>query len=267
MNKLLVIAVLCLFFFFSNISFAEDKNNKQQNEFEVGEELVYSVKYTFIKVGELRFKVLEKKTVNGKTYYRTMVYINSDESIPFVDLHEIYESYYNIGNFSDLFKATHRTKEYYRFSEHDFDYENKKIRVKKGTLKPYFVETDSTCDLRHSFNDGLSLFYYARIMSGYKHQDPVYCFINEKKVKAIINFNDDVENVKIDAVDYGISCVKLNGNAEFKGVFGLSGDFEGWFTNDVYKVPVLAKLSVIIGNITVELISWRKQGWKPPRYK
>ncbi|MFH0733898.1 MAG: DUF3108 domain-containing protein [bacterium] len=266
MNKFLFLVTLFLFLSFTKVDFAKDKTPQQQNEFEVGEELVYSVKYTFIKLGEIRFKVLEKKTENGKTFYRITININSEESIPFVDLHEIYESYYNIGNYSDLFKATHRTKEYFRFSEHKFDYENKKIYVKKGTLKPYFVEIDSTCDLRHSFNDGLSLFYYARIMSGIHHKETVHCFINEQKVKAVINFNDKVENINIDAVDYEIGCVKLNGNAEFKGVFGLSGDFEGWFTNDKYKVPVLAKLSVIIGNITVELISWRKKGWKPPKY-
>ncbi len=250
----------------SSVLFAQKDIQVSQNEFEVGEELVYSVKYTFIKLGELKFKVLEKKVESDKTYYRVMVYINSDESIPFVDLHEIYESFYNIGNYSDLFKATHRTKDYFRFSEHDFDYKNNKIYVKKGTLKPYLVEIDSTCDLRHSFNDGLSLFYYARIMSGSKHKETIHCFINEQKVKTYINFYNESESIKIDAANYLINCVRLSGFADFSGVFGLNGDFEGWFTNDIYKVPVYAKLSVLLGNITVELISWRKKGWKPPKY-
>lgn len=244
------------------------KSNYAQNEYEweVGEELTYSVKYTFIKLGELKFKVLDKKTINGETIYRTMVYINSDESLPFVDLHEVYESYYNIKNYSNLFKATHRTKEYFRFTEHRFDYQSKKIFVKRGTLKPYVVETDSTCDLNHNFNDGLSLFYYARIKSGYKHSETVHCFINEQKEKTYINYFDKEESIKIDALNYEIATTKLNGRADFTGVFGLTGNFEGWFTKDKAKVPVYAKLSVILGNITVELTNWRKKGWNPPKY-
>jgi len=262
------IKVLIIFIFFSQLIFGFKQNNLQENfEFEVGEELIYSVKYTFIKLGELKFKVLEKKTENGIVYYRTMVYINSDELIPFVDLHEVYESYYNIENYSNLFKATHRTKEYFRFSEHRFDYKNNKIFVKKGTLKPYFVETDSTCDISHNFNDGLSLFYYARVMAGIKQKRTVNCFINEKKEKTYINGYTDIEKTRINAVDYDIATVRLDGFAGFSGVFGLNGDFEGWFTNDTDKVPIYAKLSVIIGNITVELTSWRKKGWKPPKYK
>ncbi|HPN37828.1 MAG TPA: DUF3108 domain-containing protein [Melioribacteraceae bacterium] len=241
--------------------------NAQNNyEWEVGEELTYSVKYTFIKLGELKFKVLEKKNVNNEVVYRTMVYINSNESIPFVDLHEIYESYYNNKNYSNLFKATHRTKEYFRFTEHKFDDKNKKIFVKRGTLKPYFIETDSTCDLNHNFNDGLSLFYYARVKSGYKHSEIVNCFINEQKEKTSINFFDKEEKIKIEAVNYEILTTKLTGKADFTGVFGLTGDFEGWFTKDKFKVPVYAKLSVILGSITVELISWRKKDWNPPKY-
>ncbi len=238
----------------------------QENfEWEIGEELVYSVKYTFIKLGEIKFKVLEKKVIDGQTIYRTMVYINSNDALPFVDLHEVYESFYNIGNYSNLFKATHRTKEYYRFTEHRFDYEKGKIFVKKGTLVPYNVEIDSTCDLNHHFNDGLSLFYYARVKSGNKHSETVHCFINEQKEKTYINFLDKEEKIKIDAVKYEIATTRLNGRADFTGVFGLTGDFEGWFTKDKYKVPVYAKLSVIIGNITVELIKWRKKDWTPPR--
>jgi hypothetical protein len=259
-NKIFIKTTILILLFISSIK-------AQSNyEWEVGEELTYSVKYTFIKLGELKFKVLEKKVIDNEVVYRTMVYINSDESLPFVDLHEVYESYFNSKNYSNLFKATHRTKEYFRFTEHRFDYKNKKIFVKRGTLKPYLVETDSTCDLDHNFNDGLSLFYYARVKSGYKHSETVHCFINEQKVKTYINFFDKEERTKIDAVNYDIATTKLNGKADFTGVFGLTGDFEGWFTKDKYKIPVYAKLSVLLGNITVELISWRKKDWNPPKY-
>src|SRR5512140_3806656 len=62
---------------------------------QVGEELIYVVSYTFIKLGEVRIIVKDKKEINGRTYYNTIAYINSYSGIPFVSLHQIYESKVN----------------------------------------------------------------------------------------------------------------------------------------------------------------------------
>jgi hypothetical protein len=45
----------------------------------------------------------------------------------------------------------------------------------------------------------------------------------------------------------------------------LTGDFEGWFSNDEARVPILAKMKVILGSITIELMRWKRAGWTPPR--
>ena len=71
----------------------------------------------------------------------------------------------------------------------------------------------------------------------------------------------------IDAVDYDISCVRLDGETEFRGIFGLTGYFEGWFSNDQQAVPIVAKMEVLIGSITLELEHWKKKGWMPPKYQ
>jgi hypothetical protein len=92
-------------------------------------------------------------------------------------------------------------------------------------------------------------------------------FINEKHEKTYINFYNEVEEMDIDAVDYDISCVRLDGETEFRGIFGLTGYFEGWFSNDQYAVPIVAKMQVLIGSITLELKYWKKKGWIPPNYQ
>ena len=52
----------------------------------------------------------------------------------------------------------------------------------------------------------------------------------------------------------------LQGNAEFVGIFGLTGEFSGWFWNDDARIPIVAKMQVIIGSVTIELMSWKRPG-------
>lgn len=92
-------------------------------------------------------------------------------------------------------------------------------------------------------------------------------FIKEQKEITIINFYNEVQDVSIDAVDYDISCYKLDGEAKFVSIFGLTGFFEGWFSADEASIPIVAKMNVIIGNITLELINWKREGWNPPKFK
>ena len=73
-----------------------------------------------------------------------------------------------------------------------------------------------------------------------------------------INFYSEREPVTIDSVDYDIDCLRLDGATEFVSVYGLTGYFEGWFSNDTFSVPILAKMHVIIGSVTLELIRWNK---------
>ena len=126
--------------------------------------------------------------------------------------------------------------------------------------------TDTTGITETQYHDGLSIFYFARMHSGKKNSVKVPCLVNEKKVHATINFYDAVDKVSIDAVKYDVAVNHLDGETNFVSVFGLTGYFEGWFSNDEAAIPIVAKLNVIIGRVTVELISWKRAGWNPPRY-
>jgi len=60
--------------------------------------------------------------------------------------------------------------------------------------------------------------------------------------------------------------LNFDGNAEFTGIFGLNGPFEGWFSNDPAQIPIKAKMKVILGSINIELKKWQRTGWNPPQY-
>ncbi len=232
-----------------------------------GEELNYVVSYSFISLGEVKIRVKDKKIINGKSYYNATAYIDSYDGIPFVNLHQIYESKVNQDYYSDFFRGIVKGDEYTTYTEYYFDYKDLKIRIKKGKFSPKEIWADSTTSLDKQYHDGLSIFFFARMLSGKKNSMMLPCFVNEQKVKTKINFYEETIPVSIDAIDYDVECVRLDGDMDFISIFGLTGYFEGWFSNDEASIPIVAHMKVIIGNIKLELKSWKREGWKPPEYK
>lgn len=244
-----------------NLNFSSDQI------LQVGEELTYVVSYSFIKLGEIKILVKSKKTVNGKNFYNTIAYMDSYSGIPFVNLHMIYESTLDPDFYSVFFRGIVKKEEYTTFTEYYFNYNKSKVRIKKGKTNPYQLWTDSTAEVDKKYQDGLSILYYARYLSGSGKSENVPCFVNEKKVYTAINSYKEVTGVSIDAVNYDVACVRLDGEMNFISVFGLTGYFEGWFSDDQASIPIVAKLKVIIGNVKVELKSWKRPGWTPPKFE
>ena len=231
----------------------------------VGEDLTYVVKYAFFRLGEVRFKVVEKTNIRDITVYKTIAYIDSYPDLPFVSIHQIYESYIDSTLFPLLFIAR-------IFGEKDTTYvkysfiDDSKIEIQKGNYETSTVWLDSTKYTNKRLQDGLSILFFARMNFGRDRTVHVPCFVNEKEEITKINFFTGKEPVSIDAVEYDIDCLRLDGETKFASVYGLTGYFEGWFSNDALYVPILAKMNVIIGSVTLELIKWNKELWNPPSY-
>ncbi len=269
-RHLLIIVIIFLYYFSSTFAL----NNKNaidtfsvHKNLQVGEELTYVVKYSLIRLGEVRLKIISKETDKGKTIYRAMAFIDSYSGVPFVNLHQIYETKINDDSASIFFRGLVKGEKYTTFTDYIFDYHKSKIFIKKGKVYPHQLWLDTTITAKKKYQDGLSIFYYARLNTGEIKKQDIPCFVNEDKVYTKINYYNKVSDVSIDAVDYDIACVRIDGYTDFVSVFGLTGYFEGWFTNDQAAVPVVAKMKVIIGNITLELIDWKREGWTPPKYK
>ncbi|MDP2366454.1 MAG: DUF3108 domain-containing protein [Ignavibacteria bacterium] len=232
---------------------------------EVGEEITYVVKYLAFEIGEIRLKVLKEIVEDRDTLYSAIAYINSYEGIPFVDLHQIYETKFDKKLLSRYFKGTIISDDT-TYTTYHFNRNKKNIHILKGRERTNENWKDTLVTYDRDYQDGLSLFYFARMNTGQQKKVNVPVFINEKYEKTYINFYKKVEDMDIDAVDYDIACVRLDGETEFRGIFGLTGYFEGWFSDDEYAVPIVAKMQVIIGSITLELKHWKKKGWMPPKY-
>ena len=231
----------------------------------VGEDLTYIVKYAFFNLGEVRFSVVEKTRIGDKSVYKTIAYIDSYPDLPFVSLHQVYESYIDSTLFPLKFFAMIYNDDSV-FVEYNFIGKSK-IEMQKGKLDKSTIWLDSTLKVGERMQDGLSILYFTRMNFGEDKNLSIPCFVNEKQETTILNFHNHSEPVEIEAVDYPVDCLYVNGYTDFVSVYGLTGNFEGWFSNDKFSVPIKAKMNVIIGSINLELIKWNDKIWIPPSFK
>ena len=233
---------------------------------QVGEELTYNVSYASFDIGQIRIKLLEKVADAGKTFYKATAYIDSYKGVPFVSLHSIYESRIDESIYSHWFRSRTKKDTDWKYFIYNFDYAHQAMYIERGMLSNSRVEKRDTLGIEAFAQDGLSLYYYARANVRTTQQVNIPTVVSEQKGNTLISFSNTSTKEKIDAVDYPIDLVHFDGNAGFVGIFGLTGDFEGWFSNDDARVPILAKMKVLIGNIRIELTKWDRKGWAPPRY-
>ena len=265
-----------LVFFVSGFHSLPDSRDKKINQadsvitpdsiFQIGEELTYNVSYAFIDIGQVRVRQLEETGKDNQKVYKAVAYIDSYRGVPLVNLHAVFESLIHQSVHSTWFSARDKKDEQWMSYIYNFDYLHRQLRVEESIWKSNNVTKRDTLTLDTLYQDGLSLFFFARKLALTKQQINVPVFVNEKKFTTVINFTGEQRDEKIDAVDYPVDLTYFNGESGFVGIFGLTGGFEGWFSNDAARVPVIAKMKVLIGNIRIELMSWKRNGWIPPKY-
>ncbi len=231
-----------------------------------GEELVYNVRYTFINLGQVRIKTVGRVSADGHQAVFTKAFIDSYKGVPFVDLHAVFESTIDSAFFSRHFMGKVKQDAVWDFSRYHFEYDRNRVIMEMGQQDTVVSKRDTT-DVNVPYQDGLSLFFYARyqLFSGKRFAVPT--LIKENKSITHIDFGSKSSSVEIDAVEYPIDVVPFDGKMDFVGIFGLTGGFEGWFSNDDARVPILAKMKVLIGSVTIELMEWKRPGWSPPKAK
>jgi len=229
-----------------------------------GEELTYNVRYGFIDLGQVKIKTVKRVRSNGVDAYQAIAYIDSYKKIPFVDLHAVFESHIDSSVFSHYFFGKSKDGENWDFGRYRYDYMKKFVFLEAGS-RDTIVQKRDTLKLDGSTQDGLSLFFFARDQLYSNRKQGIPAIVKEKKVNTTIDFFGKRKSVEYDLVDYPVDVIGFEGQMEFTGIFGLTGDFEGWFSNDEARVPILAKMKVILGSVTIELMSWNRPGWKPPK--
>jgi hypothetical protein len=239
-------------------------NTGNRKVFEIGEELVYNVRYGFISLGKITVTITGVKETSNGPLYQATADIASYSGVPFVSLHHIYSTEMNPSFYSMWFQSLEKNKDRWDLMRLHFDYDHMKVLVEEGLIGN--EELTDTLEIDNYFQDGLSLFYFARGFIGTDENLTIPTLVNKDVVTTDFIFNGERTSRKSKVVDYPVEVIELTGRANFSGVFGMTGAFRGWFSNDYASIPIEAKLRVLIGNVTVELIEWSRSGWTPPKY-
>lgn len=243
-------------------------NDRNLQVFHAGEELVYDVSYLGIGLGSITTRINSVDTSRGKRRYAAECLIRTYRGVPFVTLNTLFRSIMG----DSLESVYFRNREFlsddssFKIIEYNFLKNRNRVHIKERTDKHPDWTKDTTLSLDGKrWQDGLSLFFFARAFSHTTQTRHVPVLMYLTKATTEIRFGVDRESESIDAVDYDIRCRKLEGETGFTGIFGLTGGFEGWFSDDAAAVPIRAKMHVIIGSVRIELVKWTRKGWKPPR--
>lgn len=236
---------------------------------QVGEELEYSVSYSIFSLGKIRIRVVGVEERNGRPVYKAQAFIDSAPGLPFVNLHVIFESEFDAEVFSYSWVSKDSSKNEIGYLSYSFDYPQNRVIVEKSTQKRgsrRIVEKVDTVQIREKSQDGLSLFFFARKYLHQRAQMNIPTVIGNEVVNTFIDYRNEQTSVEIDAVDYPVDVIEFSGRADYSGIFGLTGGFQGWFSNDEARVPIVARMKVILGSIYIELEKWNRAGWQPPKY-
>jgi len=230
----------------------------------VGETLEYEVSYSIFALGKVKLQVLDTARRNGALVYRAQAYMDS-YNVPFVNLHWLFYSELDPDLYSRYFSGVDlKDSSSVSYANYAFDYDDSCIRIEEGIRHQKGSIKKKSDTISTIYQDGLSLFYFARGNVHANREMNVPTFVDGKKVNTYINFMDKETSSEIDAVKYPIGTIEFNGRADFVGIFGLTGGFSGWFSNDEAAIPIVAKMKVIIGSIRLELVKWDRPGWVPP---
>lgn len=228
------------------------------------EELEYEVSWTFISLGTIR--------LHGKPDRTADAWMDSYENLPYVDLHSVYHSEMDSLLFSRGSQSVDQQEDgswkgmmyVYDLNNHRVVVEHTKHRT--ASAPPHaLVKRDTLVLPQVRFMDGLSIAYSARALAHSKKSATMPTVLMGKLGETTFYLPGESTTVDLDAVAYPVRAIAVEGTTSVVGIFGMSGDFTGWFSDDGAAVPLKGKLNVLIGSVTVELTRWNRRNWTPPR--
>lgn len=229
--------------------------------FEIGERLVFKLRYGFISAGQAEMKVLGLKTNGFGNYYHIQTTARSSRSFDWVyKVRDVVNSYMDAQNlYSIHFEKLLREGGYKADTFVDYVYQDSVARVKflryKDGMKIRKKEEYEVRIPPTGVFDALSAFYYIRTLD-LNGVDTVFVPTHEKrKVYNLPVIISGPEIVKVKAGKF--RCWRLEPALLEEGIFKHEGKINIWLTDDEFKIPIQMTTKVIVGHITAELIKIR----------
>jgi hypothetical protein len=226
------------------------------------EEYIYEVSWSVFKLGTIHIKAFPD--------YHAEAFIDSYEGLPMVDLHSVHFSLMDSLFYSRGSRSMEKKGDEWSGLDYHYDLPAKRVWIDETVQKdPSAPPTsrhlkDSLILQDANFIDGLSIGFFPRRFVQTNQTVVVPTVLYGKLGNTTFHFNRKVVGEDIDALERPVRVVEVEGSTDVEGIFGMTGDFVGWFADDSLGVPIKGKLKVLLGNVTVELIKWHRKGWNPP---
>jgi len=227
-----------------------------------GEELVYEVSWTFFKLGIVR--------VRTRGDYSAEARIDSYEDLPFVDLHSVHYTWMDSSFFSRGSRSLELRETHWWGLDYIYNLSERTIRVEETVqeslesvpVRRNVVDTVMLADT--NFVDGLSIAFFPRAHIQTNTPVNVPTVLYGKLGITSFFFEGNKTTESIEAMDDPVRVVEVEGSTSVVGIYGMTGAFTGWFSDDSAAVPIKGNLKVLLGDVDVELIQWNRDGWDPP---
>jgi hypothetical protein len=235
---------------------------------QINEELTYEASYLFFKLGSVKFRVLGKTVYDSVPAYRLRAEIDSYSGVPFVNLHAVYETIADARTLVCLFTAnSQKDGKSWIYTKYNFDFKRKVVNWQQSEDGKLLKEVDYPLD--RDYTDGVSFFYYirdaCRKADGKETSMSIPIVIDTIRSTIEITVNEKKESCDVTAYDFPLESYRMSGHLNFKGFFGVTGDFVGWMSADPGEIPLKADVKVILGSVVVKLKSVSRDDWVPPR--
>ncbi len=222
--------------------------------FGVTERFTYEVRYGFMRLGNVH--VFHSDTLyNGKNHRKVTAVMTSNSNVPFVGYREYHYNtllvYNDTTMYSNLFWVDNIHDEIESESRFEFDYENGVVYSwQKG-------EPSDTLELKGPSDGGPALFHLGRLIAG-KDKDMSYTiYIDDEFNDVFIESTSDIDMIRSDIFDERrVPVYRSSGHTSLTGPFGFSGRFRALHHTGEMRIPLEARASVWIGNVTIRLIEY-----------
>jgi hypothetical protein len=244
------------------------QNVETDSVMQVDEEVTFEAGYLFFKIGAVKFQVLGKTVYDSVSAYRFRAYIDSYSGIPFVNLHAVFETIADARTLTCLFTSNSQKEgDNWIYTSYHFNFDRNFVEWRQSENGKVIKEIDYPLD--KGYTDGLSFFYYLREANrranGKMTSLSIPIVLDTIRSSVDLTINEKKENCDVSAYDFPLESNRMSGHLNFKGFFGVTGDFVGWMSADSAEVPLRANVKVILGSVVVKLKGIKRENWIPPR--
>ena len=114
-----------------------------------------------------------------------------------------------------------------------------KFRTREPSSPPFSREWGDTLTLPgRQFVDGLAIGYFPRSLIRSRGKFDVTTVLNGKVGTTTFDLDGRHTTEDIDAMDDPVKVVEVRGSTNAVGIFGMTGEFTGWFSDDEAGVPI-----------------------------